>query len=66
MMSVANLVPVDWHTANQRYLVAALDRVRAAIERHLDGSDTEEIGVESEWSLNWPPALEILCAAFDL
>jgi hypothetical protein len=66
MISTATLVPVDWHTENQRYLVEALAGVRTAIERHFDGTDEGAVEANIDWSLDWPPALETLCAVFDL
>jgi ATPase family associated with various cellular activities (AAA) len=66
MISMATLVPVDWHTENQRHLLAALATVRAAIERRIDPSLDEVQEESTEWSLEQPPALDLVCAAFGL
>jgi ATPase family protein associated with various cellular activities (AAA)/winged helix domain-containing protein len=59
----------DWYGANQAYLMAALDRVRADIERHLGRPDVSP-GVESPESIaaamDEQPALEYLATVFGL
>jgi len=72
-----NAVPSDsWHEANQRYLVAALAAVRAALEQHAhsrqnppepgeQGEQTRTVQ-EAAGSMSAPPALETLCAVFGL
>ena len=77
MTSVTNS---DWHEANQRYLMARLAVVRAALTRHAaranntldkqqseEGSeiDTDDI-LEATRALPVPSALDSLCAAFAL
>jgi hypothetical protein len=67
-------VDETWAAANQRYLIAALGRVRAALDHHAGGSATEgETGTAMEKALAElaramarPPALEMLCAVFGL
>ena len=62
------LVPVEWHRANQRYLSAALARVRGALERHTgrtSGAD-ELPSRATPWRLPTPPALERLVETFGL
>ncbi len=67
----------SWHEANQSYLTAALFEVRATLERLAahgqapNGSDGNSGAPQkrpeaSAWSLPLPPALETLCAAFEL
>jgi len=69
----------DWHTANQRYLMAALDEVRQALERQAarrqgdcpaslaPGRDeVEEATEQLAEAMRAPPALEALCRLFDL
>jgi hypothetical protein len=57
-----------WAEANQRHLVAALDRVRAALERHAGGAAgaAEDPPAEIPWEGQPPPALARLEAAFGL
>ncbi len=70
-----------WHEANQRYLTAALGRVRAALERHAtrtEASHEARAASASPDGAPWhgpdldgggemaPPALEQLCATFGL
>jgi hypothetical protein len=65
---------VDWQVANQRYLVLAFDRVRAALERHAapDGPGTAErvsaawTGLDEAAAMPTPPVLETLCTLFGL
>lgn len=69
----------SWTELNQRYLSAALAKVRAALERHIkaDGDsscvEAEPISTsndakndESSFPPESPPALEVLCATFRL
>ncbi len=64
----------DWTEANQRHLLAALDEVRALIERRAnpaDGAAIEEIpprpaAEDANASVSSPFALERLCADFQL
>jgi hypothetical protein len=67
----------DWTELNQRYLLAALAEVRAALERHAAATEGGELVVIdsalAEASLapdaglaEWRPALEVLCATFGL
>ena len=69
----------DWFSANQRYLMAAVDVVRAALERHVaraesgdgdgDGEPTAERRAQLEAAaadLPSPAALDILCSTFGL
>jgi hypothetical protein len=60
---------LSWAEANQRYLTARLDRVRAALTRHAaDTSPAAQADPPPEpvWDLNLPPALDRLAAAFGL
>ena len=68
---------INWHEANQRYLMAALAVVRLALERHAarleDTSEPEQQGElaqqalrETAHAMSTPPALEMLCATFGL
>jgi hypothetical protein len=62
----------DWLAANQQYLTAALDGVRARLERHAAGSESEgdRDGALRQAAVAWdrelPPALELLCELFGL
>jgi hypothetical protein len=67
--------PLDWPTANQRYLMTAVGLVRSALERHSrKGTDdacnperdpaAEAVLHEAAKALPAPAALETLCAAF--
>lgn len=58
----------DWSEANQRYLVAALARIREALRKHsAHGSGPSLVGEEeTPWSASAPPALDRLCATFGL
>lgn len=58
----------DWLTANQRYLAAALQEVRARLARQLDGGERpDSTGARAESApelaaqMSPPPALESLC-----
>ncbi|HEY7126519.1 MAG TPA: ATP-binding protein [Ktedonobacterales bacterium] len=66
-----------WLEANQRYLMAALGQVRAALERHMAGPEghlsAEEASHMADSTLQAlaetmmaPAALEVICAAFAL
>jgi SpoVK/Ycf46/Vps4 family AAA+-type ATPase len=55
----------DWTEVNQKYLMAALDRVRIALESHL-GETALENSVSLEMPENVSAALEMLCAVFGL
>ncbi len=67
-MSVQAEAPDAQQDANQRYLVAALSRVRRYLERHLHGNkDSGRESVRDETSdMPAPPALARLCAIFGL
>lgn len=54
----------DWFEDNQQYLVAALVRVRTALESHL--GETEPENSAAEVTVNPSSALETLCAVFGL
>lgn len=63
----------DWHAANQRYLRAALDVVRAYLTRSSDASAREQEVARARLDLQTaanampsPSALETLCADFGL
>jgi ATPase family associated with various cellular activities (AAA) len=66
----------SWQETNQRYLVEALASVRAALEQHAhpreEAAEPGEPGEqarmlpEADSSTPAPPALDMLCAAFDL
>jgi ATPase family associated with various cellular activities (AAA)/Winged helix domain, variant len=55
----------DWHSANQRYLTAALAVVRAAIEGE-GREEAEELLRAAAAELDSPSALDILCSGFGL
>ena len=59
----------DWAVANQRYLMAALGVVRAALERHI-GRDPDPGSRKSlpapRTAMPAPPALHVLCESFGL
>ena len=68
---------IAWLDGNQRYLSAALEQLQAGIERRLaaaDAADAAEANVARAEkdvevalrAMRVPPALERLCAAFDL
>jgi ATP-dependent 26S proteasome regulatory subunit len=66
---------LDWHQANQRYLMAALACVRAALESHIAGEAGDpyaHAGVRQETlrtlcdRMPAPPALDTLGATFNL
>lgn len=65
---------LDWHQANQQYLMAALTRVRAALENHAGeaGDPHVNAGAQQERlrtlrdSMSAPPAQETLGATFNL
>lgn len=72
----ANLT-MDWHEANQRYLMAALGVVREALERHAEkfndslekaapNSSADDALKEALSAMPMPPALETLCHKFGL
>ncbi len=65
----------DWVQVNQRYLLWVLARVRGALERHAAGPESATGGpapvasdtrTEALETLSPPPAIETLCATFDL
>jgi ATP-dependent 26S proteasome regulatory subunit len=60
----------DWQTANQRYLAAELDRLKAALERHVGRevrrNDAEQAAAEAAGALPAPSALDHVCAGFGL
>jgi len=60
----------DWQSANHRYLVAALGRVREALRRHAggegEGVDAEGQVSEAAAALPTPAALDVLCQSFGL
>jgi hypothetical protein len=58
-----------WAEANQRYLMAALERVRRAVRDHTAAGEPvghDEPPPAPEWELDIAPALERLSAAFGL
>ncbi len=62
-----------WLDANQRYLTAALVRVRAALEAHAAGAAGPADAAAAEAALTaaaarlpGPAALDVVCAAFGL
>ncbi len=62
-----------WLESNQRYLSAALQRVRSLLEAHAAGHEAEtETWTAGRWQAvsseetPGPPALETICALFDL
>ncbi|TMJ95096.1 MAG: ATP-binding protein, partial [Actinobacteria bacterium] len=57
---------MDWQTANQRSLVAALGRVRAALERHAGTEPAVEGDAVDVDAAGAPSALDRLCATFGL
>ena len=60
---------LTWHEANQRYLTAALGAVREVLERHAGKDDVGPVHLRREQALETldpPPPLETLCAAFGL
>jgi len=73
-------IPDNWDTANQRYLSAALATVRQALEQHAKTVGTSLIASEhtsesdsiseppmpDASTMSTPPALDIVCAAFNL
>jgi hypothetical protein len=67
----------NWSEANQRYLAASLEHVRRRLEACAHQDATTEAGLDSEagsgndaapteWQLSAPPALQTICAAFEL
>jgi hypothetical protein len=69
----AALAAADWHAANQRYLRAALDVVRAHVAGRQGAADREEEIARARHdlelasaSLPAPAALDTLCASFGL
>jgi hypothetical protein len=60
--------PIPWAEANQRHLVAALDRVRVALERHAGGAAraADDPAAEIPREGQPPPALARLEVAFGL
>ncbi|MGD8750917.1 MAG: ATP-binding protein [Anaerolineales bacterium] len=64
----------EWLQANQRYLMAALSDVRAALERHASGEGSQAVGEEvsrrehipEKQMHTFPPALDVLSATFGL
>jgi hypothetical protein len=66
----------NWHIANQRYLMAAVDVVRAALEWHItrrEGTEitdrrraTQEVLEMAGAVMAAPSALDTICAMFDL
>jgi hypothetical protein len=66
-MSAALLAVETWQGANQRYLVAAMDRVRRALERHASGSTELAASDDAPLPVVEPSAaLERLCGVFRL
>ena len=71
-----NAVTYNWQELNQRYLTAALAKVRIALQQYIarsQGNDTVEITeIASEdleaiaSTIPYPPALDRLCVAFNL
>jgi hypothetical protein len=62
----------DWAVANQRYLMAAVGSVRAALERYIGHQSQDEQEPEKEElanataSMPGPPALQVVCDTFGL
>jgi hypothetical protein len=59
----------DWYGANQTYLVAAMDRVRAAVERHIGRTQAPAATASPKdipAEMDQAPALEYLVASFGL
>ncbi len=65
----------NWYETNQRYLSAALDDVRHALEQHCTTTDstpqeefpsTASTETPDQTRISSPPALETLCATFGL
>jgi hypothetical protein len=71
-----NIAPFNWQEANQRYLTAALAKIRIYLQQYIAGfqeNDTVEISeIASEEleaiaaNMRHPPALHTLCIAFNL
>jgi ATPase family associated with various cellular activities (AAA) len=60
---------ITWYEANQRHLTAALRPVREALERHAEQDDARPVPLqrkEAPEAFEPPPALETLCAMFNL
>ncbi|MBE9473134.1 MAG: ATP-binding protein [Chloroflexi bacterium] len=68
---------INWHEANQRYLMEALAEVRQALERHATPSEDRSAAFEPGESaqqalrdvaaaMSAPPALDTLCEVFGL
>ncbi len=68
---------INWHEANQRYLMAALAEVRCMLERHVASSQDAPVTVEPDEmaqqalreaaaAMPTPPVLETLCEMFGL
>ncbi len=64
------LMSVSWTEANQRYLNAALDRVRAALALYIgqtpDGHQDAAKSSDADMAMPAPAALDVICMAFGL
>jgi SpoVK/Ycf46/Vps4 family AAA+-type ATPase len=61
----------NWHEANQRYLMTALDEVRSILEQRTDAdadsaARAQQALQKAAAAMPAPPTLEILCEMFDL
>src|SRR5262245_33537100 len=72
---MSELVVDSWQAANQRYLMAALGTVRAALDRYAartwgdaaqDAATVEQAQPAAAPTMPDPAALETLCATFEL
>jgi hypothetical protein len=66
MIEMMTLTTVDWHTENQQHLLAALARVRAALEMAIEPTAPVREVEEMAWLPDEPPALAIVEDAFGL
>ena len=64
--------PLDWSTANQHYLIAALAVIRAALQQHATPNAPSQAEKarraleEAARAMPSPPAVDTLCATFGL
>ena len=60
---------IDWHRANQAYLLAALERLKEALRRCADGAGSdpaEPLAGPVPFAAETPPALELVAGVFSL
>ena len=60
---------VDWQEANQRYLVASLGRVRAALRDHVGDHSADDVDrrlAQATAELPGPAAIDALSGSFGL